>query len=50
MEFMNWKPDWLEIARRQEEALCSGIPRQCDRQLLATSPAEFLGVEIPGIE
>ena len=31
-------------------ALCSGLPHQCDHQLLASSLAEFLSVEIPEIE
>ena len=30
-------------------ALCSGLPHQCDHQLLASSLAEFLGAEIPEI-
>ena len=31
-------------------ALCSGLPHQCDHQLLASALAEFLGVDVPEIE
>ena len=30
-------------------ALCSGLPHQCDHQLLADALAEFLGVKIPEV-